>query len=161
MLHASGRRDAPVTLGWKEYLDLPELGLHRLKAKIDTGARTSSLHVASILTLEEHDDGSAELEITLLPHRRRPQPPILARTRMLRRVRVTDSGGHSELRPLIATEMLLGPVRKKIEITLTDRGSMLFRMILGRRALAGDFLVDVSQKYLLRDWHPPVVGAPP
>jgi hypothetical protein len=72
---------------------------------------------------------------------------------MLRRVRVTDSGGHPEVRPLIATELLLGPVRKRILLTLTDRTGMLFLMILGRKALERDFLVDASRKYLLRSWH--------
>jgi hypothetical protein len=73
---------------------------------------------------------------------------------MLRRVTVTDSGGHPEIRPLIATELVLGPVRKQIFLTLTDRSGMLFRMILGRKALEGDFLVDVSQRYLQRRFHP-------
>jgi hypothetical protein len=72
---------------------------------------------------------------------------------MLRRVTVADSGGHHEIRPLISTELVLGPVRKQIFLTLTDRSGMLFRMILGRKALEGDFVVDVAQKYLLRRFH--------
>jgi hypothetical protein len=67
---------------------------------------------------------------------------------------VVDSGGHPEVRPVIATELVLGPVRKTILVTLTDRSGMLFRMILGRKALEGDFRVDVSARYLLRKWHP-------
>jgi hypothetical protein len=58
------------------------------------------------------------------------------------------------VRPVIETEMVLGPVRKKILLTLTNRSGMLFRMILGRKALEGDFRVDVAGKYLLREWHP-------
>jgi hypothetical protein len=69
-------------------------------------------------------------------------------------MRVVDSGGHPEVRPVIETEMVLGPVRKKILLTLTNRSGMLFRMILGRKALEGDFRVDVAGKYLLREWHP-------
>jgi hypothetical protein len=143
----------PLLIGWKEYLALPELGIDRLKAKIDTGARTSTLHVAAVRILAEHLDGSADLELSLPGDRRHPERAATARARMLRRVTVTDSGGHREVRPLIATELVLGPVRKRIFLTLTDRSGLLFRMILGRKALEGDFLVDVSRKYLLRQ-HP-------
>lgn len=149
----------PVVVGWKEYLALPELGIGRLKAKIDTGARTSTLHVSTLRTLSEHGDGTAELEFTLPfdpQGRRHAKRGFTARARMLRRVTVTDSGGHREVRPLIATELVLGPVRKRIFLTLTDRSGMLFRMILGRKALEGDFLVDVSRKYLMRPFHPPL-----
>lgn len=149
----------PVVVGWKEYLALPELGITRLKAKIDTGARTSTLHVAALRTLSEHGDGTADLEFTLPfdpQGRRHAKRGATARARMLRRVSVTDSGGHREVRPLILTELVLGPVRKRIFLTLTDRSGMLFRMILGRKALEGDFLVDVAEKYLLRQHHPPL-----
>lgn len=138
-------------IGWKEYVALPGLGLPRLKAKVDTGARTSSLHVAEIRTLRtlgDDPDGEAELEIALAPDRRRPERMVTAKVHQLARIRVTDSGGHSDVRPVIETDLVLGPVRKRIRITLADRSTMLFRMILGRKALEGDFLVDVSSKYL-------------
>src|SRR5215217_4168721 len=117
------------TVGWKEYLDLPELGLVRLKAKVDTGARTSTLHVDSMTVLEVLPDGSELVELALSPDRRRPELQVRTQARVLRRV------------------------RKKILLTLTDRSGMLFRMILGRKALEGDFRVDVSGKYLFRKWH--------
>src|SRR4051812_38329730 len=142
------------TVGWKEYLDLPDLGVFRLKAKVDTGARTSTLHVDSLEVLEILPDGSERVELTISPDRRRPELQVRARARVLRRMRVVDSGGHPEVRPVIETEMVLGPVRKKILLTLTDRSGMLFRMILGRKALEGGFAVDVSGKYLFRKWHP-------
>jgi hypothetical protein len=138
------------TVGWKEYLDLPELGIFRLKAKVDTGARTSTLHVDSIEVLEVSPDGSELVEIALGPDRRRPELRVRSQVRVLRRMRVVDSGGHPEVRPVIETEMALGPVRKKILVTLTNRSGMLFRMILGRKALEGDFQVDVASKYLFR-----------
>jgi hypothetical protein len=144
----------PIVLGWKEYLALPELGIGRLKVKIDTGARTSTLHVAALRTLLEHRDGTADLLLSLPFDRRHPERATTARAVMLRRVTVADSGGHREVRPLISTELVLGPVRKRIFLTLTDRGGMLFRMILGRKALEGDFVVDVAKKYLLRRFHP-------
>ena len=143
----------PIRIGWKEYLDLPELGLHRLKGKIDTGARTSTLHVHSLTYQDRLADGSQAAELVLAPDRRRPDHLVTARVRVLRHIRVTDSGGHPELRPLIETELALGPVRKRILLTLTDRSGMLFRMILGRKAVEGDFCVDAAAKYLLRAWH--------
>lgn len=142
-----------LRIGWKEYLDLPELGLRRLKGKIDTGARTSTLHVQSLAYLERLADGTSAAEIRLSPSRRHPQRLVTARVCILRHIQVTDSGGHRELRPLVETELVLGPVRKRIFLTLTDRSGMLFRMILGRKAVEGDFCIDPTSKYLLRDWH--------
>jgi hypothetical protein len=144
----------PLRIGWKEYLDLPALGLRRLKGKIDTGARTSTLHVHAVTYLERPAaSGAGAAEITLAPERHHPGRLITARVQILRHLRVTDSGGHHELRPLIETELLLGPVRKKILLTLTDRSGMRFRMILGRKAVEGDFWIDPARKYLLRAWH--------
>ena len=143
----------PIRIGWKEYLDLPDLGLGRLKGKIDTGARTSTLHVQDLVYLERPAAGGRAAEITLAPGRRDATRLVTARVQVLREVEVRDSGGHLELRPLIATELVLGPVRKRIFVTLSDRSGMLFRMILGRKAMEGDFLVDPARKYLLRAWH--------
>lgn len=147
---AEGGGGGPVHVGWKEYLDLPELGIRRLKAKLDTGARTSALHVRSFTVVETLDDGTEIAEVEIEPDRRRPGRIVTSRVRILRHLRVRDSGGHPELRPLIETEISLGPVRKRIRLTLTDRSGMLFRMILGRKALEGDFVVDVARKYLQR-----------
>jgi hypothetical protein len=149
---------AQIRIGWKEYLDLPDLGLRRLKGKIDTGARTSTLHVHDLVYLERPDaerpDAAGQAaEVTFAPDRRDATRLVTARVRVLRHVQVTDSGGHRELRPLIETELVLGPVRKRIYLTLTDRSGMLFRMILGRKAVEGDFCVDPAAKYLLRAWH--------
>lgn len=148
MSHLDGEAGALPIIGWKEYVDLPELGIRRLKAKIDTGARTSSLHVSSLVVLAEHEDGSSDVEIRV-PLDRRGSREAVARTRVLRRIRVTDSGGHAEIRPLIEAEVVLGPVRRRILLTLTDRQGMLFRMILGRKALEGVCLIDVATKYRL------------
>lgn len=138
----------PLVIGWKERVALPQLGIPSLKAKIDTGARTSALHVAALRILAEGSGGEAELELTLAPDRRRPDRLVRARAHQIARIRVTDSGGHRELRPVIETEMVLGPVRRSIRLTLTDRSTMLFRMILGRKAIEGRFLVDVAKKFL-------------
>jgi len=135
-------------IGWKEYVDLPELGIHRLKAKVDTGARTSTLHVSALEELEPRGDGLSWVEIRV-PLDRHGTRVAVARVRRTGQTRVTDSGGHAEMRPIIETEVVLGPVRKRIPLTLTDRRGMLFRMLLGRKCLEGDFVVDVGRKYLL------------
>ncbi len=105
------------------------------------------------LYLERPAAGGRAAEITLAPDRRDATRLVTATVLVLRHVRVTDSGGHPELRPLIETELVLGPVRRRIYLTLTDRSGMLFRMILGRKAVEGDFWVDPAAKYLLRAWH--------
>jgi hypothetical protein len=138
-----------VLVGWKEFLDLPDLGIRALKAKVDTGARSSALHVDEIIVLSQEPDGSGELLLRLAPDRRRPEVHQEARVHQIARIPVVDSGGHREIRPLIETTLVLGPVQKRIRLTLTDRSSMLFRMILGRKSLEGSFLVDVGRKYLL------------
>jgi hypothetical protein len=144
----------PLRIGWKEYLDLPEMGIFRLKAKVDTGARTSALHVDSLNVVETLPDGTEIAEVEIGIDRRRPERRITARVALLGRLKVKDSGGHPELRPYLETEIVLGPVHKRIRLTLTNRSGMLFRMILARKALEADFLVDTSRKYLLRSWHP-------
>ena len=149
MMEGATEGSRPVRIGWKEYLDLPELGIFRLKAKADTGARTSALHVDSLTVVETLPDGTEIAEVEIGVDRRRPERRVIARVALLGRMRVKDSGGHPELRPWIETEIVLGPVRKRIRLTLTDRSGMLFRMILARKALEGDFVVDTSRKYLL------------
>lgn len=138
--------DRPVLIGWKEYLDLPELGLRDFKVKVDTGARTSALHVSSLEIGSVATDGSADISFEI-PLARRDERTVRVTTRMLRQVKVTDSGGTSTVRPVIETEMRLGPVTKRILVTLTDRRGRLFRMLLGRKALEDDFVIDVSRKY--------------
>src|ERR1700730_2068861 len=113
------RRSPPFCVGWKELVDLPELGLRRLKAKIDTGARTSTLHLRSLSYLEpladdtDRIDRSRAAEITLAPDRQDPSLLITARVQVLRQVEVRDSGGHLELRPLIAAGLGLGAGRRR------------------------------------------------
>ncbi len=138
-----------LLLGWKEYVALPDLGVPRLKAKIDTGARTSVLDVQSYDLREE--PGVGLVAVLRLALRRRHPERLTELTAPVRRlVVVSNSGGVREQRPLIETTLRLGPVCKRITLTVTNRATMRFRMLLGRKALEGDFLVDVGQKYLMR-----------
>jgi hypothetical protein len=141
--------NGPLLVGWKEYVELPDWHLRRIKAKIDTGARTSALDVAGYELVEVADGGLvARLRVAL--DRRHPERLTEVQAPVLRMVVVRNTSGIGEQRPLIETRLRLGPVCKPIRLTVANRAGMLFRMILGREALAKDFVVDVSKKYLLR-----------
>jgi hypothetical protein len=141
--------DRPVVIGWKEYVDLPDWDLRRIKVKVDTGARTSVLDVAGYELTEVPGRGLvARLRLAL--YRKHPERVTVVEAPVLSLVRVRNSGGGQEQRPVLETTLRLGPVCKRIRLTITNRAPMLFRMLLGRHTLAGDFVVDVSHKYLLK-----------
>jgi hypothetical protein len=139
----------PLTVGWKEYLDFPEWGLRRVKVKIDTGARTSALGVLGY-ELVETPGGGQGVRARLAPYRRRPGRVAVVEAPVLETVVVRNSGGVCEPRPVVEALVCLGPVCKRVRLTLANRAGMCFPMILGRKALEGDFVVDVGKKYLLR-----------
>ncbi len=136
-------------VGWCEWVALPELGIGRLSAKIDTGARTSALHVRSMKPVGERN-GKPLLEVRL-PTGRRPNSGKgrLTRVEVDEYVVVRDSGGHEERRPVITTTLSLGPITRRVRVSLTDRGDMLFPMLVGRTALGEDFVVDAAARNLL------------
>jgi hypothetical protein len=137
-----------LLIGRKEYLAFPEWGLRRVRVKIDTGAWSSALDVADC-ELEEGSSGlMAHLRLALNP--RRPYRVVEVRTPVLRTTVVRHPGGQCEERPVVEALVRLGPVEKRIRLTVTNRAHMRCRMILGRQALAGSFLVDVSRKYLVQ-----------
>jgi hypothetical protein len=139
----------PLLIGWKERLDFPDWGIRRVKAKVDTGARTSALGAVSY-DLYHADAVGLCIRLRLALHRKRPHELHTVEAPVLQMVVVRNSSAMPEQRPLIETDIILGPVRKRVRLTVTNRTGMLFRVILGRTALADDFLVDVSKKYLLR-----------
>lgn len=139
----------PLVIGWKEYVDFPDWNIGRVKVKIDTGARTSALDAVGY-ELREEGEGGLVAELRLALDRRRPERLTVVRTPVLQMVVVSNSSGIRERRPLIETTIRLGPVSKRVLVTVANRSGMLFRMILGRKALEHDFIVDVSKKYLMR-----------
>lgn len=140
---------APRTVGWREWLALPDLGIERVKAKIDTGARSSALHAFDLHYFER--DGSDWVRFRVHPRQRSSQVTVLAEAPLLDRRRVRNSGGQAQLRPAIATAAFLGGQTWPIELTLVDRDAMGFRMLLGRQAVRRRFLVDPGRSFLLSD----------
>ena len=133
------------TLGWREWLSLPELGIGSVKAKIDTGARSSSLHAFDIRSYEEQ--GQTWVAFSMHPHQHDKDVTLNCRAPVKDYRQVTDSGGHRSMRYVIETTVQLGQDSFPIEITLADRSDMLFRMLVGRTAMKGRYLVDPSRSY--------------
>lgn len=136
-----------VTFGWREWAGLPELGIDRIKAKIDTGARTSALHAFEIRTFTEND--VLRVEFKLHPEQNDDKSVVVCTANVIDERVVTDSGGHKEPRLVINTPVAIGPYTWPIEITLTARDDMLFRMLLGRTAIKGRAQVDPSRSYVV------------
>ncbi len=134
------------TIGWREWLALPDLGIQAIKAKIDTGARTSALHTFGIEPFEE--DEIFKIRFGIHPLQRRKDVEVFCIADVVDRRRVTSSDGQSERRYVIATSIVLGDLRWPIELTLTDRKSMRFRMLLGRAAISKRLVVDPAKSYL-------------
>jgi hypothetical protein len=139
----------PLMIGWKEYVDFVDWGIRHVKIKIDTGARTSALG-AHGFELKRTDDGTLIAELRLQLNRKRPEVISTVYAPVLEVIDVRNTGGSLEPRLLIETTLRLGPIVKRVRLTVANRSRMLFPMILGRKALEGDFLVDVGRKYMLR-----------
>lgn len=135
-----------VTVGWREWLSLPELGIPAIKAKMDTGARTSSLHTYAIETF--HDHGVEKVRFGIHPLQRRRDVGLICTADVVDRRFVTDSGGRREFRYVIRSPVSLGGIQWPIEITLTNRDTMLFRMLFGRSAMSGQVIVDPCRSFL-------------
>lgn len=153
----------PPVFGWREHVDLPRWGIARLRAKLDTGARTSALHVEDVEELDARagdvavDAGDAAMDgsdptLPLVrfhvltgpraaPRRVEVVAPVVGHTV------IRDTRARPERRPIVRTTVVCGPLRREIEISLTDRSGMNFRMLLGRLALEGAALVDPARGF--------------
>lgn len=132
----------PLTIGYVEYVDLPDWGITRLRAKIDTGARTSALHVTDIEELPEH-----RLRFKVVRDRKRDYRQVECEAPIARITRVRSSNGVVQTRYVVLTTLQIGHVSKQIEVSLATRGPMIHRMLLGRRSLENDFLIDAGRKF--------------
>ncbi|MDH5471643.1 MAG: ATP-dependent zinc protease [Gammaproteobacteria bacterium] len=136
-----------TTVGWREWVSLPQLEIPEIKAKVDTGAKTSCLHA---FDLEPYQDNGIEM-IRFLVHPIQKRNDIIkeCHAKVTDKRRVSDSGGHRELRYVITTRLEIGDMGWDIEMTLTDRDTMLFRMLLGRTAMKNRLNVNPALSYLI------------
>jgi hypothetical protein len=137
-----------LIVGWREWLRLPDLGVALIKVKVDTGARTSALHAEDIRYLRR---GTTRLvRFTIYPKQRSKRGAVQATARLVDKRPVRSSNGSQEWRPVIATHVDVGGVIWPVEITLTSRDVMGFRMLLGRQAVRGHALVDPGRSFVTR-----------
>jgi hypothetical protein len=134
-------------IGWREWVGLPLLGVAAVKAKIDTGARTSAIHAFDVETSEA--DGITWVDFSIHPLQNNDEVVVQTRAEVLEFREIRSSSGETSLRPVILTKMRLYGKLRKLELTLANRDQMGFRMLLGRQALRKRFLVDPENSYLL------------
>jgi hypothetical protein len=132
-------------LGWREWVALPALNIVQIKAKIDTGARSSALHA---FTIEPYRKGGARwVMFAIHPLQKNTDVVIECHAPIKDRRVVSDSGGHKQRRYVINTPLLIGQTRIQADITLTNRDSMLFRLLIGRTAMS-QFMIAPNASYL-------------
>ncbi|MGZ8194071.1 MAG: ATP-dependent zinc protease family protein [Methylosarcina sp.] len=135
-----------AVLGWREWVSLPELDIRMIKAKIDTGARSSALHA---YTIDPYFIGGQRwIMFAIHPKQKHRNVSIECHAPVKDRRLVTDSGGHKQRRYVIETNIMLGQALIRTEVTLTNRDTMLFRMLLGRTAINNHYIIDPSASYL-------------
>lgn len=133
-------------IGWREWLVLPELGIDFVKAKVDTGARSSALHAFKIDRFER--DGQPWVRFKVHPVQRNTKETVSCEAPIHDERTVRSSVGHEQHRIVIRPEVEVLGERYAIDLTLTNRDAMGFRMLLGREAVRGRFLVDPGRSYL-------------
>lgn len=133
-------------IGWREWIALPEFGVARIKVKVDTGARSSSLHAFDTKTFER--DGTEWIEFSIHPNQRDDRTSLRVEAQLHDRRKVRPSTGKAKVRPVVLVPVTLGTATWPVEITLVRRDMMGFRMLLGRQAVRGHYLVDPGRSYL-------------
>jgi len=136
-----------ITVGWREWCSLPELGLTHIKAKVDTGAKTSCLHAFSVEPFTK--ENQQWVRFGMHPNQSDSDVEIFCEARVKDVRNVTDSGGHTEKRYVISTQLVIDSQQWPIELTLTNRDTMQFRMLLGRTAMKQKIIVNPGKSYML------------
>ncbi|MFT5088943.1 MAG: hypothetical protein ACI906_005011 [Candidatus Latescibacterota bacterium] len=140
------KRKILPTIGWREWVTLPDLGIESIKAKVDTGARSSALHAFGLELFER--DGTRWARFEVHPRQNVHQGLVEIVAEIVAERSVRSSNGRRELRPVICTDIELMDQRWPIDITLTNRDEMGFRMLLGRQAVRRKFLVHAGRSFL-------------
>lgn len=136
--------ELPV-IGWREWIGLPDLGIKKIKAKVDTGARSSSLHASNLQKYER--DGVQWVRFHVHPIQRKSIEVIEVEAAVFEYRSVRSSSGKAVIRPVIVTNIELFGNTWPVELTLASRDRMGFRMLLGREAFRGRFLVDAGNSF--------------
>ncbi|NDV61441.1 ATP-dependent zinc protease [Puniceicoccales bacterium CK1056] len=139
------QRPALPVIGWREWIALPEFGVKWIKVKVDTGARSSSLHAFDIHSFKR--GGREWVRFQIHPVQRKSLKSVEVEAKVLEYRSVRSSSGKASLRPVIITNIELFGITRPIELTLASRDEMGFRMLLGREAIRGRFLVDPGKSY--------------
>lgn len=140
---------AKAVIGWRETVALPEWGIPSLKAKVDTGARSSAIHVENLVELE-----SGQIKFDVVMDRRHKHLHVQVQTKVARVSQVKSSNGETIKRYFVKTNLILGDLEKTVEISLANRDTMKVRMLIGRSALGEDFLVDPHRTNLVERRRP-------
>lgn len=145
-------QDKELVLGWEEWIGLPKLGLPAVKAKVDTGAKTSSIHAFMIEPYGRRDRPRVRFGVHPVPER--PDITVFCSAELVGQRVVTSSNGESEMRYIISTPVTVGDQTWDIEISLTNRESMQYRMLFGRTALKENIILDPNQSFVLGELSP-------
>lgn len=138
------KKPIPV-IGWREWICLPDLGIKSIKVKVDTGARSSSLHAVKQRIFER--DGEKWVRFQINPVQHKTDQKLAAEAKVLEFRSIRSSSGEEQMRPVIKTHIQLLGLTWPIEVTLSNRGEMGFRMLLGRQAFRKKFYVDAGRSY--------------
>lgn len=136
-----------IIVGWREYLSLPSLGITHIAAKVDTGAKTSALHTFFINPFTQNNEQWVEFGVH--PIQDDATQEVICKAPVIDIRHIKNSGGIEEERFVISATMQLGTLNRDIEMTLTNRDNMKFRMLLGREAMRGDILVNPAKSFLI------------
>jgi hypothetical protein len=134
-------------IGWREWIGLPDLGIKSIKAKIDTGARSSAIHAFDIKLIFKNGVKMARFKVH--PYQKNTSKTITTEAEVIDEREIRNSNGYCELRFVILTTIKLSGYQWPVEITLTNRDVMGFRMLLGRQAVRKRFLIDTGKSFLL------------
>lgn len=135
----------PPVIGWREWVGLPDLGVAQIKVKVDTGARSSSLHAYELELFQR--EGAEWVRFQVQPVQRRRSQSVWVEAPVFDMRSVRSSSGRASLRPVIITNVTLLGITWPVEVTLASRDKMGFRMLLGREAIRRRFLVDAGKSY--------------